>query len=1199
MRHKHWVPFIFVNLILSLSNCAGYQSSSDCEATSDPKSDNVLLICKLRTLNWTFNSANLSLIESSKISSLTLLCDDITFDQARLSSSFSSLSSLEILKIDGCKLSDLSSDLFIGLSSLSNLTISSHNYDWSDLNLRLSSKVFNPLVKLKNIDLSSNAITSLPESLFCHLPNLLTINLARNSFSEISSIGFSTKNRAKDVNRKDCTIGSVDKLDLSLNRIRVLTDRGFASLSKLSSLILKDNLITRAEDNSLSGLNNLTYLDLSNNELVALSPRFFQPVAHSIKSIQLSNNSISILPPGLFNGLHQLALLDLSHNEITSHWIGVDTFSDLSKLIQLNLSFNRIARIDSSTFKSQIKLEILNLDHNEIETIAESAFASLSNLHTLVISHNHLTRLDSPLSLSRLYSLTLLSLDHNRIESIHSEAFTNLTNLFELNLSFNRLSSTLPSAITKLRSLRTLDLSSNQIWNISSLSYQGNQQLFSLNLEGNRIGNLSRGTFNSLISLGILNLAKNRIESIESGTFDDVPNLHALRLDSNFITDINDLFNGLTHLLMLNISANKITMFDYALIPLGLQWLDLHDNLIDKLGNYFQVESSLKLLTLDCSYNQIMELDPSSLPNGIEVVFLNNNAIRKVAPFTFMGKQNLTRVNLSNNQLATLDTYAFRLSKVRSRRPLPEFSVADNPYICDCNMEWLQRMTTVDDSRQYPKMVDIDKIVCRLFFTKHRSTIPLVQADSSQFLCPYKSHCFALCHCCEFDACDCEMTCPENCTCFYDQAWNANIVDCSYTRHQVVPPRIPMDATELYLDGNDIPTLSSHAFIGRKNMKVLHLNNSNIFRINNRTFNGLKSLQVLNLNHNRLIALYGYEFERLFDLKELYISYNEITSIANNTFTALKVLRILHIDHNYLVNFELWNLNINRNLQDLRVSANPWSCECYFVNALLEWIPSKAQIISDSNQFECTINSTNRLSLLPDFNLSMCTNYSSRSSLAQRFQMENFVPLVVISGSFIVIFIFILIVMLIYRREMSVWFYSRYGVRLQSNGSKREEEKLFDAFVSYSKKDEAFVSQVLAPELEYGSPSFRLCLHYRDLPVASGYLSDAIVEAMESSQRTVIVISDNFLKGEWCRYEFKSAHLEVLRHSHQKLIIICIGKINSKDLDPDIRYWLKTNTFLQWDEKLFWEKLRYAMPDIAYTRKPAEQTRDLSIAVHI
>ncbi|OQR71922.1 slit3 protein-like, partial [Tropilaelaps mercedesae] len=106
-----------------------------------------------------------------------------------------------------------------------------------------------------------------------------------------------------------------------------------------------------------------------------------------------------------------------------------------------------------------------------------------------------------------------------------------------------------------------------------------------------------------------------------------------------------------------------------------------------------------------------------------------------------------------------------------------------------------------------------------------------------------------------------------------------------------------------------------------------------------------------------------------------------------------------------------------------------------------------------------------------------------------------------------------------------------------------EEEKLFDAFVSYSKKDEAFVAQILAPELECGSPPYRLCLHYRDLSMAGGYLSEAIQEAVESSRRTIVILSEHFLKSEWCRYEFKSAHYELLNNTSHKLIVIFLGRV--------------------------------------------------------
>jgi hypothetical protein len=148
-----------------------------------------------------------------------------------------------------------------------------------------------------------------------------------------------------------------------------------------------------------------------------------------------------------------------------------------------------------------------------------------------------------------------------------------------------------------------------------------------------------------------------------------------------------------------------------------------------------------------------------------------------------------------------------------------------------------------------------------------------------------------------------------------------------------------------------------------------------------------------------------------------------------------------------------------------------------------------------------------------------------------------------------------------------------------------ERDKLFDAFVSYSAKDEAFVVEELAPILENGDPSYKLCLHYREFP-AGGYISDTIVQAVESSKRTIMVLSENFIKSEWCRFEFKSAHHQVLRDKRKRLIVILLGEVPNKDLDPDIRLYLKTNSYLQWGDKHFWEKLKFALPDVPNNQRP-------------
>lgn len=1188
-----------MSICVYTGNDAGYENCVSEKMSGS--ADEAFVKCIVLNVNDIFR--NFSSIQPERVVRLKVTCDTINANNrylnqfnsesdSLLNNTFGLLRNLRNLVIENCKFVTIPPMAFSGMSQLTNLTVRSRNPQQGDFALRLSAETFSQLQLLERLDLGENNVNNLPQTLLCPLRRLVILNLTLNDFSDISNVGLSTGNRDNVL----CLV-DVQRVHLSYNRIKVLINKGFAAVNQLRELRLDHNVISRAEESALYGLDKLKILDLSSNQMVALPPAVLRP-CEELNELYLQNNSISVLPPGLFTGLQQLLTLDLSHNEITSHWLGSDTFADLIRLLSMDLSHNRLSQIDSSIFRNQYSLQVLFLNHNEIEVISDYAFSSLYKLHTLLLNNNRLTRV-TPATFSGLYVLNQLSLNYNDISNVHPDAFRNNSALMEINLAGNRLTS-VPAAVQPLQLLRSLDLSSNEIVDIHNASYLGLENLYSLVLSGNKIGNLTKGAFEDLPSLRILNLANNEIHSIEQSTFDDILYLHALRLDSNFLSDVNGLFSNLHDLLMLNISANRIEWFDYALVPVGLQWLDLHDNQIDLLGNYFEMEALLKLRTLDASFNHITEIDSSSLPNGIEIVFLNDNHIKVIHPFTFMGKPNLTRVDLTRNRLENLEVNAFRLTEVRNRKPLPEFSISENPYLCDCNMEWIQRIGSLDESRQYPRMVDIEDIACQLSFNRQRTEISIVHAHSSQFLCRYKSHCFALCHCCEFDACDCEMVCPENCTCFYDQSWNTNIVDCSSQNHISVPRRIPMDVTELYLDGNDIPSLSSHTFIGRKNMRVLFMNNSNVHVINNRTFNGLKSLQTLYLQHNRIALLHGYEFERLVNLRELYLSFNRITSVGNTTFTQLRSLEVLHLDNNYISEFQVWNLNQNLKLVDIQLSHNPWACECQFVGDFTHWLQSRTDLVHDIYSVHCVYNDSVTLPLV-EFNMTTCTNFTVASpSYIQSFRVNDFMPVFILVASLFVILILAIVLIVVYRKKMSVWFFSKYGVRIFSSEGRatQDDDKIFDAFVSYSKKDEAFVGQVLAAELECGNPHFRLCLHYRDLPIG-GYLSDAIIHAMESSRRTIVILSENFIRSEWCRYEFKSAHHEVLRTSKHKLIVILIGRLSQRDLDPDMRLWLKTSTFLRWGDKRFWEKLRYALPDIRKRKSERCHANDHSVAVHI
>ena len=64
-----------------------------------------------------------------------------------------------------------------------------------------------------------------------------------------------------------------------------------------------------------------------------------------------------------------------------------------------------------------------------------------------------------------------------------------------------------------------------------------------------------------------------------------------------------------------------------------------------------------------------------------------------------------------------------------------------------------------------------------------------------------------------------------------------------------------------------------------------------------------------------------------------------------------------------------------------------------------------------------------------------------------------------------------------YRNTLRVWIHAKYGVRvfdskdLESSNHSAAKGKIFDAFISYSPKDDIFAREILASELENESLS--------------------------------------------------------------------------------------------------------------------------------
>ncbi|XP_060672734.1 receptor-like protein 6 [Ziziphus jujuba] len=382
-------------------------------------------------------------------------------------------------------------------------------------------------------------------------------------------------------------------------------------LSRLTYLNLSHSSFCGQVPFEISGLSNLSFLDLSYNDLELKSPNLSRLVGNLIKlkQLHLTYVDISSTVPSFLANFSSLTSLLLSDCGLQGEF--PNRIFQLPNLQVLNLRNNPGLTGYLPEFHSNSSFEVLLLYNT---SFSGKIPTSIKNLHLMLQLDFGACRLSGlvPSSLGKLTRLTFLGLSENNFEGNQFPSFLqNLTQLTTLWLTKCQLTGEIPGWLGKLTQLTDLGLYIN-------------------NLHGHIPSSLGK-----LTSLTYLDLAANDFEGQIPSFLRNLTQLTVLLLDdSQFTGEIPSWFEAFTLLNNLDLGKNKL----HGLIPSSLGRLS-------------------SLTYLDLSANSFKGHIPCFLRNltNLEYLALHDNELSGTLNFDmFLGMKNLNTLLLGRNKLSKL-----------------------------------------------------------------------------------------------------------------------------------------------------------------------------------------------------------------------------------------------------------------------------------------------------------------------------------------------------------------------------------------------------------------------------------------------------------------------------------------------------------------------------------------------------------------
>lgn len=1028
--------------------------------------------------------------------------------------------------------------------------------------------------------------------------NFPKIEISSKEALESSNISTSSSSPGSHSINADDNVDSKDEFVLNEHTLSFARILPKLRLLRLKQFLTKKTLVSDVLFQIIKGLDKLEYLELDSNFLPSIPENAFSFAGPNLKKLYLFRNQIKKVHQDAFANLSRLEILDLSQNQLTR--IGNFTLKPLKNLNHLSLKNNQLEKINEFLLQNNTNLMSLDLSQNrQIRPLPPNLLRGLSQLANLTVAYCNMSLISEDLSLF----------------------LRNVPNLATLDMKGNQLGNLTISGLFAWNSkLTKLDLSSNRITTIDKNIFgQNSSQLLEINLNKNYLQEIPENMFSYTRQLRILQVSNNRLAQILPTTFISLKQLEEINLSRNQISTLNNHANnqlpfGLGgHLRKIVLSYNRLEDFDTEIG--SINW------------NLY-----LKISEINLSHNKfsgVLEVPifSSSVEESIDLDLSNNH-------FTTIQIQHLrSYLDFNVSDLGNHGTHTY-VTHVR---------IDSNPIICDCFLypflkyvkEWGHSLSNSILRNTLFVMDSPDKLVCsNPPMLKDRA---LNQLEPQNLVCKVQE----------------PSVCPGQCDCVYRPHDESIIVNCDNTGLFEIPKQIEfrkffnltvedrdqkidhITGLIVMLRNNSIESVDSLSSLLRLSHQLanqalyvdLFLDGNNITKISDTVFpfdfnsTSYASLRILSLQNNSLKYI-PIKFLRNFD--ELATKFDNISLFSSQSPTSS----------------DGYNISPKPMQVRLSLSNNPFNCsnepmplgsECYIRDFKL-WLSSHQNRIEEVNQVMCdpstvhfpeeAANATSTIvNITDDILCPLLIPPADNTAL-----MALSIICVLLASSLFVVSVFY------YRNKQTIlaFIYIHLNpvfICLNFSEEDIDEDKIYDAFVSYSSHDRDIVAELIeklekpsdlsevnyilqneasiheakvdqiVPENEYKSMTlnsnkskrdlesnnddetrYKLCIHERDwLP---GHLiSWNIVNSVQNSKRTILILSQKFIQSIWFQVEFHTAYYQMLEDKMDRLIVIVHGELPPKEeMDKDLIFLLTTKTYLVWGEKWFWEKLYYAMP---------------------